>query len=257
MCGIQCIENSIKEVSVFDADYSNYIVKSVFDGGINLRRLNEDLYLKTSHELINSVYDGFGEPIENTSYGSKEYNMLFDLKRNVYYFSAAKQYQFIRDVLDNKADTNFTDFENKAKETFNKYYSYYLAAELFSATRQALTAKEWINYPSGSYLTYVTAGDGRVRPEHAMLNNISRPVTDRFWNNYTPPNGWNCRCTLVNSPEGIKTDLTDFTKPSTVPPEFMFNAGKDRVIFSPKHPYFKVAIKDLSFAKNNFGMPTP
>ena len=48
-------------------------------------------------------------------------------------------------------------------------------------------------------LTYQTVGDGRVRPEHAMLDEISRPVGDKFWNTYFPPNGWNCRCTVLQT----------------------------------------------------------
>ena len=40
-----------------------------------------------------------------------------------------------------------------------------------------------------------------------------------------------------------------------MPDIFMFNAGKQRIVFSPKHPYFDVADRDKGFAKTNFGMP--
>ena len=106
-------------------------------------------------------------------------------------------------------------------------------------------------------LEYVTVGDGRVRPEHAMLDRIKRPVDDKFWNNYFPPNGWNCRCTTLQSDDTDKTSLKGFTQPKTVPPEFMMNAGKDKIVFSDKHPYFKVAKQDENLAANNFNMPKP
>jgi len=38
---------------------------------------------------------------------------------------------------------------------------------------------------------------------------------------------------------------------------FQMNPGKDKVIFSPEHPYFDVAKKDKEYAANNFNMPIP
>ena len=44
---------------------------------------------------------------------------------------------------------------------------------------------------------YVTAHDKRVRPEHRLLEGVRLPKEDNFWNRYLPPNGWNCRCTIL------------------------------------------------------------
>lgn len=45
--------------------------------------------------------------------------------------------------------------------------------------------------------TYYTAGDDRVREEHAVLDGICLPKEDKFWTRWYPPNGWSCRCTVV------------------------------------------------------------
>lgn len=45
------------------------------------------------------------------------------------------------------------------------------------------------------YLQYLTAGDQRVRPEHASWDSVVLPIDDPFWNTHFPPNGWGCRCT--------------------------------------------------------------
>jgi hypothetical protein len=37
----------------------------------------------------------------------------------------------------------------------------------------------------------------------------------------------------------------------------MMNAGKDKIVFSEKHTYFKVAKQDENLAANNFNMPKP
>jgi hypothetical protein len=102
----------------------------------------------------------------------------------------------------------------------------------------------------------VTAGDGRVRPEHAQMNGYIKLVDDKFWDTYMPPNGWNCRCDVIQLDEGIETN-TSGVKIENVPDIFQFNAGKTQQIFSPKHPYFDVAEKDREFAKSNFNLPLP
>lgn len=39
---------------------------------------------------------------------------------------------------------------------------------------------------------YATVGDDRVRPEHAMLDGLTREKDDPIWKTLWPPNGWNC-----------------------------------------------------------------
>ena len=56
---------------------------------------------------------------------------------------------------------------------------------------------------------YVTVGDNRVRPEHRLLEGVRLPKDDPFWQKYMPPNGWNCRCTILeiwNDEEIAKKD---------------------------------------------------
>jgi SPP1 gp7 family putative phage head morphogenesis protein len=44
---------------------------------------------------------------------------------------------------------------------------------------------------------YVTVGDDRVRPNHAAMDGIRMRKGDPRWGRFTPPCGYNCRCTLV------------------------------------------------------------
>ena len=46
-------------------------------------------------------------------------------------------------------------------------------------------------------LRYVTAGDEAVRPEHAALEGVTLDRDDPAWNTIYPPNGFNCRCQVV------------------------------------------------------------
>lgn len=63
---------------------------------------------------------------------------------------------------------------------------------------------------------YATVGDGRVRPEHAILDGMVRPKDDPIWQILWTPNGWNCRCQLI--------ELTEPQKSTPVPK----GAGPDK-----------------------------
>jgi hypothetical protein len=63
--------------------------------------------------------------------------MLFDLRENLYLFSSAKQYQFLREVI------NLKDF-TEAKSIYLKYYDDYLAIELDSTEQVAINVKNWL-----------------------------------------------------------------------------------------------------------------
>lgn len=116
-------------------------------------------------------------------------------------------------------------------------------------------AAKWqdVKGSSGNYnLQYRTAGDNRVREEHAALNGTTLPATDPFWRSYYPPNGWMCRCNVVevrkekfpesDSKEAIRkgdaaTDKRDRFG-NNKGAIFRFNPGAQERIFPEKHPYF-------------------
>jgi hypothetical protein len=73
----------------------------------------------------------------------------------------------------------------------------------------------------------------------------------------------NCECVLLQEDE--EKEITPKEEKETIFNEttekmsdvFKMNAGKDRYVFSPEHPYFQVEPKDRDFGKNNFGLSIP
>lgn len=224
-------------------------------------------YEKTAQALFAGAEAGFGNTLLELEMGSYDYVLLKELQTNIYVFSGAKTYQQVSEMQD--LLVKYKDrpdlFQKEALKSFQDYNTpkgyNYLSAEYQTAKSSARAAKNWKGIEEKAnilpYLEYQTVGDSRVRPEHAALDGITRLVNDKFWSLYYPPNGWRCRCTTLSHDEGEITDLTGFKQPDSVPDIFLMNSGKDRIIFSEKHPYFKVKKGDKGLAMDNFNLPLP
>ncbi|MCD6017270.1 MAG: phage Mu protein F-like protein [Bacteroidetes bacterium] len=260
------IENADK-INLFSDDETNKILESIFDGSIKIDSLSIEMYEKIATRLTDAVFKGFGKNLFNTEFGTPDHKMLESLRENVYVFSAAKTYQQTKEIsslLTNKdGKVSFSDFKKQAKTVFEKHNENYLYAEYNSAIAQARSASMWMDFEKDKsiypQLEYLTAGDARVRIEHAALNGIIRRVDDKFWDLYMPPNGFNCRCTVLQVRGEMETDLSTKTPPTKkeVPEIFRFNAGKEKIIFSKSHPYFEVPKEDKKLALKNFNLPLP
>lgn len=70
---------------------------------------------------------------------------------------------------------------------------------------------------------YTTVGDDRVRPTHVAMDGVKAPKDDPIWQKWTPPNGYNCRCAI------LEVFDKGTSKPPTEPVEpdkgFAFNPG--------------------------------
>ncbi len=77
------------------------------------------------------------------------------------------------------------------------------------------------------YMQYLTAGDERVRPQHALWDEKVLPIDDTWWSTHMPPNGWGCRCTVrslsltqirrkgLNIDQAPDLELNDVENPAT------------------------------------------
>ena len=75
---------------------------------------------------------------------------------------------------------------------------------------------------------YVTAGDDRVREEHAALDGVTLPKDDPFWLEYWPPNGWGCRCQVIpifEERENVQPQLLEDGSMPRPDEGFEFNPG--------------------------------
>ena len=208
---------------------------------------------KPVRDLINETYRVLSEGVNGAITEEVPAELTQSLLNNTYIFSGFKTYHEMRQAsaLLRSSTGGFKSFEKfyrDVKKIDNTYNRSYLAAEYefaVQSTQMAVKWKDWEEDGDRYLLQYRTAGDERVREEHAALNNTTLPMDDKFWDSYLPPLGWRCRCTVVQVRKG-KYPVSDSDAACSVgehatslPKQkiFRFNPGKTGKVFPPKHPY--------------------
>lgn len=182
------------------------------------------------------------------------------LQENTFIFSGFKTYHELKEasvlLQDDKGGfKSFEAFKRDITGIDNTYNRNYLNAEYKFAVQSSQMAVKWHEFEKDGdryLLQYRTASDDKVRPEHAVLNGTTLPIDDPFWNSYLPPLDWGCRCTTVQVsrnkyPMSDSQEACAAGERATALPKqkiFRFNPGKDKIVFPPKHPYFKLAKQD-------------
>ena len=221
------------------------------------------------HAAIQESYDILRPALQHLEPHTPE-TVRRALDNNAFIFSGFRTYHSLRELGLSLTDQEgqirpYEDFREDVLKLHNKYNINYLETEYEHAVGSSLMADRWYEQQQGGdryNLQYRTAGDNRVRPDHEALEGITLPKSDKFWDDYYPPNGWRCRCDVVEvSPSDYP--LSDSTEASQRGSDtlrkskqevFRGNPGKDLVLFPDRHPYYgRKGIAHCSTAKHAAG----
>lgn len=242
-------------------------LSGVFSGKYNAsNKLPKDLYNAIAEHLMSGLNKGLG----GVEFGKKNEALMREFKENVYMFSGAKTYQQVREMSNLIADSaNYAEFKGKAMGIYGQYNKDWLRAEYNTAYGQGTISNQWSKIHDEKsifpYLRYSAVMDANTSEECSGFNGITLPVDDSFWDNYSPLNHFNCRCVLEQVDKYSKEQLSSNAERDKaleigkkgVDDVFQMNPYKDGYVFSPEHPYFQVAPKDVKFAQKNFDLPIP
>ncbi|WP_304184584.1 phage minor head protein [Phocaeicola plebeius] len=175
------------------------------------------------------------------------------LKESNYVFSGIKTFHELNEAFPSLLDEEgnrkpFNQFLNDVQKVYDAYNVQYLRTEYNFAQASALMAARWKKFEQDGdryNLQYRTMYDKRVRRTHRMLHNITLPIESPFWDKYFPPNGWNCRCTVVQvrkdkytvSNEQEAMNLGSQATAGKYQEMFMFNPGKRMTTFPAYNGY--------------------
>lgn len=187
------------------------------------------------------------------------------LTRSNYIFSGIKTFHELNEAFPSLLDENgnrkpFERFLNDVQKINDTYNSHYLRAEYNFVQSSAQMAVKWEQFAEDGdryNLQYRTAGDDKVRPAHAALNGVTLPPSDPFWQTYYPPNGWNCRCTVVQvrkskypvTPHDEAMKRGEEALQNDTKGIFHFNPGIQQKTMPDYNPYTIRRCRDCDIAK--------
>ena len=192
------------------------------------------------------------------------------LTRSNYIFSGLKTFHELNEAFPSLLDENgnkktFERFLNDVRKIDETYNSNYLRAEYNFVQASAEMAAKWEKFMEDGdhyYLQYRTQHDDKVRPEHASLDRVTLPPSDSFWESYYPPNGWNCRCTVVQvlkrkyepTPHDEAMSLGEDALQTDKKGIFRFNSGKEQKTVPDYNPYTIKRCRDCDIAKGKLNL---
>ena len=192
------------------------------------------------------------------------------LTRSNYIFSGLKTFHELNEAFPSLLDENgnkktFERFLNDVRKIDETYNANYLRAEYNFVQASAEMAAKWEGFMEDGdryYLQYRTQHDDKVRPEHASLDRVTLPPSDTFWESYYPPNGWNCRCTVVQvlkrkyepTPHDEAMSLGEEALQTDKKGIFRFNSGKEQKTVPDYNPYTIKRCRDCDIAKGKLNL---
>lgn len=152
----------------------------------------------------NGLLNTWNASLRTLDYNAVDHAAAAAMELNVFRFSAAKTTAAVVELNQMvQGSKGFGDFKRRVAESgilddFNKNR---LAAEYQLAVNTGMQSSRYYQQvrdrDAFPYLEYYTQGDSQVRPAHAALDGKVFKADDPVWDKIYPPNGWNCRCTVL------------------------------------------------------------
>lgn len=221
-------------------------INKVYNKKLASGDIDADTWKYNVASLWQAAQKGSGARLIELQTLDTRYEVLTQLRHNIHVFAAFKNHAQISEMVkalerDGRL-LELNEYKAAAVDIAKDYNETWLSAEYNTAVGTAQMAVKWqdiqVNKDVFSHLKYVTQEDDRVRASHAKLHNTTLPVDDPFWDEFFPPNGWGCRCTVkqVISDKDIQPEKLPDTKET--PLIFRHNPGRSMEIFPMSHPFF-------------------
>ena len=240
------VELSISNFQLSIKDLIARLAERIFNG--EKITYDTELLQTTVKPFLKGIAKGYGKSLADVDYNTPDFKTLQKLTENVFQFSASKDFNLLRDMTNALKDSDgkmrsFDDFRQEVDRMNAKYNINWLRTEYNQAVASSQCAARWTDYgkhaDKNPFLQYQAVMDANTRAEHAALHGVIKRYDDDFWDKYYPPNGWGCRCEVIQLPGKNHKETPDADlKHCKVDDMWKVNVGKKGVVFPKGHPYF-------------------
>lgn len=215
-------------------------------------------------ELVKGLKSGYGTTVGYNTPDTLAYQLM---EYNLFEFSASKteaRLAAMTDLLidqDKNEIRSFEDFEKLAKEKSSSFNREWLQSEYNLSIAVGQTSAQYHRYMAQKddfpYVEYQTAGDSKVRSQHAKLDGKIFSLDDKEAMKLWPPNGYGCRCEMLQTnkrPKEVTTgkaaqELMQEADPKWKNSQFEINRADLKQVFTKEQFYSD--IKGLPKKLNN------
>lgn len=154
------------------------------------------------------LLQGLRSKFETTSpYVGPDLLALQLMEYNLFEFSASKTESRLASMQKLLVDENnqirsFSEFKALCEKEVSKFNTHYLETEYNLSVAVGQTSAQYLRFMAEkdsvtSFVQYKTIGDDKVRNAHKILHNKIFNLSDKEAMDLFPPNGYGCRCEMV------------------------------------------------------------
>lgn len=185
-----------------------------------------------------------GEIFGDVDWNSPDYVLREYIKRNLWDFSVAKNYQEIKKLnnlllRENGSLRPWHEFKREAQKVVGMSVRH-LETEYRTIVAGGQMTRKWLEIQRDKhlfpYVRFDVVKDNRVSDICKPLDGVIVTVDDPMLAYYFPPNHFNCRTDVSRLRRATPTEKYRLPK---IPEAFKNNPGVSGKIFTEKHPYFK------------------
>lgn len=261
-----------------------------------VRKIGKDLIQKLCTDLIRQVFDkadtigtvgkliaaeamelvtGLRSNFQTFSpYTGPDLLALQMMEYNLFEFSASKTESRLAAMNDLLVDSttkqirSFSNFKSECDKVMKDYNEQWLESEYNLSIAVGQTSAQYVRFLSEkntvtSFVQYQTVGDDKVRESHEILNGKIFNLNDKEAMKLWPPNGYGCRCEMLQYVGETKGKVTDGLRgqeliqsrdPKYKDSQFEINRGDIKAVFTDKQFYSKnkglpEKLNDMTFEK--------
>ena len=231
---------------------------NIYKGNVDINQeVEEHLYQETSKIFHDAIAEGYANAVENdVPPPDDEYRDAISHSTDV--FSAFRVHTMQQEIAAQMIDSEgqlkpFNKFVKDVSPYIEHKNRAWLQTEYNTAVIRAQNAAEWKMfekekdvYPNLEWIESTSTHPGE---DHRIFWGTIRPVNDPFWDEHRPGDRWNCKCELRQSDSDV-TAVPMSDGKSDPARGLESNPGKDKELFSQKHPYYPSNCMSCPFAGN-------